>query len=877
MSRSLAGSKVLLFVAGLLASTPALAQPPDKPPAAPSNVTLPTVVEHVDAVYPPDKLPQAIDTNVEVLVTVERNGTVSDAQIAVSGGEAFDAAALTAVRRWRFTPATRAGVPIRARIRVPFHFAPDPHPPVGPQPTPSQKPAQGTQPKTEPHDEPATHAHDKPHAHEAPTDLGGGLALPHSVAEPGKPIEIHVQGRPTPPRRGASDFRLDRTVFEAAPRPTAADLLKSAPGFNVMRPEGDAVAQRVSLRGFDADHGQDIQFSVGGLVALNQPSHIHGQGYADTNVLIPETVRNVRILEGVYDPHQGDFAVAGSVDFDLGVQERGIRATASYGSFDTLRLVGVFAPVGQSEETFGAVALRSTSGFGDGVRGGASAGFTGQYRLELPGEWTALLHAAGYGARSGIGGVLRRDDIDARRIDFWGTYGDTSARSQSANVSRTQASVSFQRLGDDGTEASFGVWGAYATYRSRLNFTGYTQRSRVQPEWAGRGDLIEQSNQDVGVGARASFRTRRYHPASWLEAQVSMGADAEGHSVDQAQNLLEAPQNETWDRRVDATIGTFRAGAFVDVLFSISRRARLRGGARADFILFDVDDRLGNFIPPYREPTHIVGFRRSAAGVAWGPRATFEFDATSFLRLFAAYGEGYRSPQGRQLEEGEQAPFAKVRSYEAGLKLNHEPSRISTTLLAYETRLSYDLAFDATEGRLERIGPTTRRGIVAHFQANPLAGFNASLSMTLVRATLDAPPPPTPENPTPAYVEGQALPYVPPVVVRADVSYQRPIVKLWGKPLVGRIGYGATFLSPRPLPYAQEAAPVFTVDATAGLRRDFVELGIDAMNLFNRRYADTEYVYVSDWRTSDFPSLLPARHISAGPPLTILGTLTLRL
>ncbi|RXL50952.1 TonB-dependent receptor, partial [Citrobacter sp. AAK_AS5] len=77
--------------------------------------------------------------------------------------------------------------------------------------------------------------------------------------------------------------------------------------------------------------------------------HIHGQGYADLNVLIPETVRSVRVLEGVHDPHQGDFAVAGSVDFDLGVEERGVHATATYGSFDTKRLVAIFAPAGQSE------------------------------------------------------------------------------------------------------------------------------------------------------------------------------------------------------------------------------------------------------------------------------------------------------------------------------------------------------------------------------------------------------------------------------------------------------------------------------------------------------------------------------------------------
>jgi len=873
----------------MASAAPALAAPPDPTSQADqpnqNSITLPTVVEHVDAVYPEDQVAQAIDTTVELLVTVEKNGTVGDVSVAVSGGVAFDEAAITAVKRWRLSPATRSGVPIRARIRVPFHFSPDAHTPVA-QGAPSPKEPSGEEahhhthaetPPPKPPKPPADKTTQAPPKAEPAAELSTGLALPHAVAEPGKPIEIHVSGPPNPPRRGASDFRLGRAEWASAPRPTTADLLKSAPGFHVMRPEGDAVAQRVYLRGFDADHGQDIQFTVGQTIPLNQPSHVHGQGYADLNVLIPETVRSVRVVEGVYDPHQGDFAVAGSVDFDLGVEERGVRASVSYGSFGTKRLVAIFAPAGQAEETFGAATVRSTDGFGDGVRGSLSGGFTGQYHFELPGDIVALVHVSSYAARSSVAGVLRRDDIDAKKVDFYGAYGDTSARSQSAAASRTQASFTLKREADDGTEVIFGLFGASSTYRSRLNFTGYTQRSRTRPEWAGRGDLIEQSNDDIGAGARASYRSRRYEATPWLKAQLTIGADAEIHSIDQAQNLLAVPQNETWDKRVDATIRSVRTGAFADALVTITRYARLRGGLRADLISFDIDDRLGNFIPAYREETHYLGYRRTAAGIAWGPRVTVEADPLPWLRVFAAYGQGYRSPQARQLEEGEEAPFAKVHSYEAGVKLNREGSRLSATLVAYETRLSYDLAFDAEEGRLERIGPTTRRGFVAYVQANPLAGFHASVSATFVRATLDSPPPPSPENPTPAYVDGQSLPYVPPVVVRTDLSYRRSFGEVLGKSLEGRLGYGATFLSPRPLPYSQEARPVFVLDASAGVRRDFVEIGVDAQNLLDSRYADTEYVFVSDWRTSSIPSLLPARHIAAGPPFTLLGTLTLWL
>lgn len=57
--------------------------------------------------------------------------------------------------------------------------------------------------------------------------------------------------------------------------------------------EGPAVAHNYMLRGFDAEHGQDIEFRVGGL-PINVPSHIHGQSYADLGFLISETIHDFK-------------------------------------------------------------------------------------------------------------------------------------------------------------------------------------------------------------------------------------------------------------------------------------------------------------------------------------------------------------------------------------------------------------------------------------------------------------------------------------------------------------------------------------------------------------------------------------------------------
>ena len=843
-------SAILCIVAALLSARGAFAQ---------GAVTPPTVITHVDAEYPASALAERKHGDVTLALTVDADGHVSKVDVIESGGSDLDEAAIVAARQWTFVPAKRDGAPLASRIRVPFHFAPPAPPPE------VVAPEAPTEPTVSGHTVDAA-----PRPTTPPTDP--------AKTEPAKtePAEVHVVGKPNPPSRGVSDFRIDRSVLTAAPHGTGADLLATAPGVYIAHPEGDAIAQRIYLRGFDAEHGQDVELRVAGI-PMNQPSHIHGQGYADLNLVIPEVVRSVRVIEGVYDPRQGDFAVAGTAEYDLGVEERRSRVKLSYGSFNSKRAVAIWAPEGQAEETFGAVNFRTTDGFGDGTRGSTSGGAIGQYKLKLPYDVTARFHVAAYAARGNIAGVVRRDDVDAGRVGFYDAYPDPSARAQSAGTSRGQVGVLFEKEpAADGSKLTAGLYLYLASFRARTNFTGYTQRSRVEPTWVGRGDLIEQANDDLGLGGNVSYRSAKITPFKQTTAQYELGTEVSTHRISQQQNLLQEPQNETWDQRVDGDVKTTDIGAYADLNVSITKYLRLRGGARADLLFFDVDDKLGNFIPAVSQKSYIPGFRRTASGIAAGPRATVEGYPTPWLKLSASYGEGYRSPQAMQLEEGEQAPFSKVRSYEAGATLR-DGNRYSLMFAAYQTNLSYDLAFDPGEGSLQRIGPTTRRGFVGYLQGTPVDWMTLSLSATFVQATLDSPPIATPENPSPAYTSGESLPYVPPLLVRSDVAFTREIGALYDKPLTWKFGTGMTFLSDRPLPYGQTSPSVFLVDASLGVRRDWLEISIDGTNLLGLRYADTEYSFVSNWQTTAIPSRIPARHLTAGAPRAVLGNVTLYL
>ncbi|MFK7998740.1 MAG: TonB-dependent receptor [Polyangiales bacterium] len=82
----------------------------------------PSIAEFVEAAYPAAAQEEEREATVGMAVTIGLEGEVVDAEIVESAGDDFDGAALDAVRRFRFTPATRDGEPFTVRIRYNYVF-----------------------------------------------------------------------------------------------------------------------------------------------------------------------------------------------------------------------------------------------------------------------------------------------------------------------------------------------------------------------------------------------------------------------------------------------------------------------------------------------------------------------------------------------------------------------------------------------------------------------------------------------------------------------------------------------------------------------------------------------------------------------------------
>lgn len=104
------------------------APPPPVAPAAPApgDRAQPQPLSTPAPRYPQEALRMGAGGTVRITVTVAPDGSVERQALAESSGNRYlDRAALEAVRRWRFQPATRNGQPVAAEVSVPIVFNPE--------------------------------------------------------------------------------------------------------------------------------------------------------------------------------------------------------------------------------------------------------------------------------------------------------------------------------------------------------------------------------------------------------------------------------------------------------------------------------------------------------------------------------------------------------------------------------------------------------------------------------------------------------------------------------------------------------------------------------------------------------------------------------
>ncbi len=846
---------------------------------AAAQVTQAEPLAPIDAPFPAGALPR--ETQVTLQVVVDATGNVESAvEVSRLPGDApdtFTQAAIDAVKATKFTPSSRDGTPIRSRVEYVVVFHPPAIPPTAPAtPTAAAPPAMAAPPAT---------------ADAQPAAPAPGAATPVTT-----PIQsVQVRGIAWASPRGLGDIRVDREVLTASPRQQTSEMLSAAPGFFVDHEDGEGLGNDVYLRGFDLDNGSGIEMKVG-EIPLNIPLHIHGQGYADVNFIIPEVVRSIRVLEGPYDPRQGDSAIVGSALFDLGVPERGYQLKASYGSFGQARIVGIAAPREASDDTFAAFSLRNSQGFGED-RQSKSASVNAQYGVDVTDSDHLRVLATAYAASEALPGVVRQDDVDAGRIGYYDAYpnfnsffpnncadASCSQPAQGVDSARVILGAELEHASASGARFEIAPWVMWTNFLSRQNYTGDVDSSNLQPTVASLGDLWQLTNTETAFGATARFHTAPVRVGDSLEVVMEPGVSLRAGHTDQSKDSVHPADLDPWDYRESYGLETVDLAGYLDLDVRLWKKLRISGGARADLLDVAVTDHLAGVVQPIPAGA-LQGSATHVASVAPGPRATVAYEFVPELTAVVSAGEGFRSldaasltacnsptvaltgmPSSQQLPCKPGSPYSQVTSFEGGFRSDIARGHVVTTLTAFQTDVANELVFEVTDGGLTTEKASTRRGVVGSLLARPTPWLLASTAVSFQTATFN----------TLVVGTSHYVPNVPALLWRTDVNAHGELFRMGDAPVTGRIGVGYTLLAGRHVNDRIIAPPNNVLNALGSVRYRFVEVGFDMYNVLGLKYADDEEYYVSNWSFQPGQQRASgAVHIVAAPPRTALGTLTL--
>jgi len=613
-------------------------------------------------------------------------------------------------------------------------------------------------------------------------------------------------------------------------------MLRLAPGVVLQNEGGNGHPQQILMRGFDAGEGQEIEFTVDGI-PLNEPGNPHGDGLTDLHFILPELVSRVRVVQGPFAPQQGNFAVAGSVHFDLGVQDPGLTVSTTLGSFGTSRILAMWRP-GQNEHTFAAADLGSTDGFGQN-RASTHATAIGGYELPVGKTGTLRFLSVAYATQYQQPGPVRADDVAAGRIGFYDTYDPT----QGGSSSRFLLGATFaDKVGS--VNVSQSAFAGYRDFRVRANETGFLEDPR--------GDLLDQHAGTLTAGARGS--ARKSTTVLGLKQELELGYFARLDRVDSTieRDLFRTTTPYQTDSDLASTLSNL--GVYADTSLKPVRWLTLRGGVRGEFFGFDIRDQLPSANAPQGQ-THSVasGVLEPRGSLLIGPFCGFAFNLSA--------GIGARSMGPQDVIANADAPYAKVAGYEAGVSYRRPFGAVDFTARSvfFTTHVDHDLIFSEVAGRDVVGGGTTRSGWTGSARATGRF-FDLGGSVAVVRATFDD--------------TGDKLLYVPPVSVRVDGAlFAESPFKVLRSKITGTVGLGATYVASRPLPNGDAADAYGLVDLGGTLKWKLFTLGVRLTNLLGAEYKTNEFNYASSFGTTAAPSA-PVRHFVAGEPRGVFATLS---
>jgi len=626
--------------------------------------------------------------------------------------------------------------------------------------------------------------------------------------------EIDMKAIVIAPAPNAGFHTISQVDLRLRPLSSPQDLMRLVPGLFLGQHQGGGLAEHIFFRGFDADHGTDVNVSVDGM-PVNLVSHIHGQGFADLHFLIPELVSRYDYGKGPYYSEYGDFTTAGYVAFrTFDVLDRS-EIKVEGGAFNTGRVMAKLNLLGpgalkRGENAWLAGEAAYTDGPFDWAQRMRRLNLYGKYNVDLSARTrlTATLSAFESGWRSS--GEIPLRAVQQHLIGRFGYIDST----QGGSTGKTMVQVRLKT--DLGRGWSLENSGYYAHYYFTLDYdpTFFAEDS------AEGYRLRQQERRDL-----AGYRGRLSRHFFTADGGDLLSAAGWGAQVDHIGTSML--------RHVDAggqVLDTLQAGvpreyamsAWIDENYHKDRWL-INAGLRLDWMGFRYRDEAGPTMP-------------GRGKIIASPKFNVSYTYSPSLQFYLKTGKGFHSNDARVVVANRGLDVLPA-AYGADLGVNWKAGpRLLINAAVWTLFLQQEFVYNADEGTMEPGNRTRRQGIDLSARYQLASWLFANLDVNLCKArALQSP-------------KGQDyLPLAVPFCSTGGFD-----VKLHNG-LSGGISY--RYLKDRPANEDNSlvAKGYFVCDLTLNYRRAKWEAGLDVQNLFNTSWRETQFETHSRMRPEPAP------------------------
>ncbi|MCA9673261.1 MAG: TonB-dependent receptor [Myxococcales bacterium] len=677
------------------------------------------------------------------------------------------------------------------------------------QPTTSQPTARPRQPasmpvrsapprSTAPAD--AKHGHSHAHSHAHAHEHGSG----HAHDGDDKQMRTVVHGKRPQIAASASVVGHRDVRLRVAHRP--ADVLQVTPGLYVAQHAGGGKANQYFLRGFDIDHGTDLALFVDGI-PVNMVSHGHGQGYADLNWLIPETVQRMEVFKGPYYARYGDFATAGAINLVTKTRFAVNSITATGGMFETWRGVAALSPKIDGIKPLFAAEVYGTNGPFENRERLKRYSLLAKLTRVLDSGALLSVGATAYGSGWYASGQIPDRAVSAGTLDRFGTLDPT----EGGNSQRFSLFGSYRRIG---ANADVALSAYLVQYRLTLysNFTFFSRDAQ-------NGDQIEQNDARWLFGLAGHYR---FYRTLWgMRFDTTFGLQVRSDVIDN--DLSYDRQRERLRTVVDASVLEASISLYARERITFTPWLAALLGVRGDYFGFSVDDHL--------EDRGSTGSKTSGVRQALrvSPKASLVFSPHRTTDIFANFGVGFHSNDARGvvLGQGTVSPLARAIGYELGARTQLF-GRLAVSAAFFVMHLQSEIVWIGDEGRTEASGASRRLGGELSAKLQLLRWLSIDADVTLSDARfVDAP------------ADQDRVPLAPRLLLRSGVSASHP----WG--IFGRLSLVHLAKRPANEDGSIEAKGFVRLDATVGYRHKRFAIEIAVQNALNTAWNEAQFATTS--------------------------------